>query len=115
VRNLYDSKENVVELYEAMVWILGLVLFIGLLLVLYYSTSYEQLTEEHNAPYKLEPAEQLAVSDKPKKRGRPVGSKGGYTKRSAYWTDTRKRAAAKKARQAKIKAARAKARAAVGR
>ena len=100
---------------EAMMWIIGGLLLVGMLLVLYMSMDYKQYVGEHNAPYKLEPAEQLAVSDQPKKRGRPVGSKGGYTKRSAYWTDTRKRAAAKKARQAKIKAARAKARAAVGR
>lgn len=100
---------------EAMMWIIGGLLLVGMLLVLYMSMDIKRIAEESDAPYKIEPAEQLAVSEQPKKRGRPVGSKGGYTKRSAYWTDTRKRAAAKKARQAKIKAARAKARAAVGR
>lgn len=108
------------ELGEAMMWILGGLLLAGMILVLYMSMDIKRIAEESDVPYKLEPAEQLAVSEQPKKRGRPVGSKNkqptrGYTKRSSYWTDTRKRAAVKKAQQAKIKAARAKARAAVGR
>ena len=82
----------------------------------------KRFSEESDAPYKLEPpnaSDLVAVSEQPKKRGRPVGSKNkqptrGYTKRSSYWTDKRKRAAAKKARQEKIKTARTKAREAVG-
>lgn len=100
---------------EAMMWILGGMLIAGMLVVLYMSMDINRYTGESDAPYKLEPAEQLAVSDKPKKRGRPVGTKGRkYTKRSTYWTDTRKRSAAKKARKEKMQAARAKARAAIG-
>ena len=107
------------ELGEAVMWILGALVVAGMLLVLYMSMDIKRITEESDAPYKLEPAEQLAVSEQPKKRGRPVGSKNkqptrGYTKRSSYWTDKRKRAAAKKARQEKIKTARTKAREAVG-
>jgi hypothetical protein len=108
------------ELGEAVMWIIGGLLIAGMLLVLYMSMDIKRIAEEESdAPYKLEPAEQLAVSEQPKKRGRPVGSKNkqptrGYTKRSSYWTDKRKRAAAKKARQEKIKTARAKAREAVG-
>jgi hypothetical protein len=74
----------------------------------------KRFSEESDAPYKLEPAEQLAVSKPRKKTGRPLGSKGGYTKRSSYWDEQRKRSAAKKARQEKMRAARAKVRESIG-
>jgi len=99
------------ELGEAMMWILGGLLLAGMLLVLYMSMDIKRIAEESDAPYKLEPpnaSNLVAVSDQPKKRGRPVGSKNkqptrGYTKRSSYWTDKRKRAAAKKAKTKKSK------------
>ena len=62
-------------------------------------------SEESDAPYKLEPSnasDLVAVSDQPKRRGRPVGSKNKkrkYTKRSTYWNQFRKNAAAAKARR----------------
>ena len=42
-----------------------------------------------DAPYKVEPAEDVAVSSEPKR---------SYTKRSKYWTDKSKKAVAAKAR-----------------
>ena len=42
------------------------------------------------APYKLEATEDVAVSDKPKRK---------YIKRSGYWTAKRKKAAASKAKK----------------
>ena len=80
------------ELGEAVMWIIGGLLIAGMLLVLYMSMDIKRIAEESDAPYKLEPAEQLAVSDQPKKRGRPVGSKNKkrkYTKRSSYWNQFR--------------------------
>jgi hypothetical protein len=77
-------------------------------------TDIKRIAEESDAPYKIEPAEQLAVSKPRKKTGRPLGSKGGYTKRSSYWDEQRKRSAAKKARQEKMRAARAKVRESIG-
>lgn len=57
----------------------------------------EQPPEENNeAPYKLESpsaSDLVAVSEQPKKRGRPLGSKNKprkYNKRSPYWTKTKK-------------------------
>ena len=90
------------ELGEAVMWIIGGLLIAGMLLVLYMSMDIKRIAKESDAPYKLEPAEQLAVSDQPKKRGRPVGSKNKkrkYTKRSTYWNQFRKNAAAAKARR----------------
>lgn len=99
---------------EAMLWILGGLLLAGMILVLYMSMDIKRIAEESDAPYKIEPAEQLAVSKPRKKTGRPLGSKGGYTKRSSYWDEQRKRSAAKKARQEKMRAARAKVRKSIG-
>lgn len=96
-------------------WIIGGLLLVGMLLVLYMSMDIKRIAEESDAPYKLEPAEQLAVSKPRKKTGRPLGSKGGYTKRSSYWDEQRKRSAAKKARQEKMRSARAKVRESIGR
>lgn len=95
-------------------WILGGMLIAGMLVVLYMSMDIKRIAEESDAPYKIEPAEQLAVSKPRKKTGRPLGSKGGYTKRSSYWDEQRKRSAAKKARQEKMRAARAKVRESIG-
>lgn len=95
-------------------WILGGMLIAGMLVVLYMSMDIKRIAEESDAPYKIEPAEQLAVSKPRKKTGRPLGSKGGYTKRSTYWDEQRKRSAAKKARQEKMRAARAKVRESIG-
>lgn len=83
---------------------------IGLAVVaaIYLLIRSKELMEAHNepeAPYKVEPpksTEQLAVSEQPRKRGRPVGSKNKkrrYTKRSTYWNQFRKNAAAAKARR----------------
>jgi len=102
------------ELGEAMMWVLGGLLLAGMILVLYMSMDIKRMAEESDAPYKIEPAEQLAVSKPRKKTGRPLGSKGGYTKRSSYWDEQRKRSAAKKARQEKMRAARAKVRESIG-
>lgn len=91
------------ELGEAVMWILGALVVAGMLLVLYMSMDIKRIAEEESdAPYKLEPADLVAVSDQPKKRGRPVGSKNKkrkYTKRSTYWNQFRKNAAAAKARR----------------
>jgi hypothetical protein len=95
-------------------WILGGMLIAGMLVVLYMSMDIKRIAEESDAPYKIEPAEQLAVSKPRKKTGRPLGSKGGYTKRSSYWDEQRKRSAAKKARQEKMRAARAKVQKSIG-
>ncbi len=80
------------ELGEAVMWIIGGLLIAGMILLLYMSMDIKRIAEESDAPYKLEPAKQLAVSEQPKKRGRPVGSKNKkrrYTKRSTYWNQFR--------------------------
>jgi len=63
--------------------------------------------EETNAPYKVEPAEQLAVSDvcpdnsyfRPDHFEPYCKPKRKYTKRSGFWTAKRKKAAARKAKK----------------
>ncbi len=88
------------DIGEAMGWVLVVLgVFLG---VLSLYMKRKRFSEESDAPYKLEPAEQLAVSEQPKRRGRPVGSKNKkrkYTKRSTYWNQFRKNAAAAKARR----------------
>lgn len=73
-----------------------------------FNLEYKKYADNHGlAPYKIEPpsaSDLVAISDQPKKRGRPLGSKNKkrgrplgsknkkrkYTKRSPYWTKTKK-------------------------
>lgn len=92
------------ELGEVMMWVLNGLLLAGILLILYMSMDIKRIAEESDAPYKIEPA-------KPRKKvGRPPGSKGGYTKRSVYWDEKRKKSAARKVHKKKIVDARKRAR-----
>lgn len=55
-------------------------------------------SEESDAPYKLEPAEQVAVPPEAVPGSAPR-AKRTYVKRSKYWTTDRKKKAASKARK----------------
>lgn len=77
-----------------------------------FKAEYDKYKEAHEqAPYKLEPSnasDLVAVSDQPKKRGRPLGSKNKprkrpYTKRSPYWTSGKLKVKMAKARKARRK------------
>lgn len=72
------------ELGEAMLWILGGMLFVGMLAVIYMSMTSKRIPEE------VRPVEEIV---------QPVKQKRQYKKRGTYWDQPRKRKAARKARK----------------
>lgn len=73
------------ELGDAMMWILGSMLLVGMLLVLYMSMDIKRIAEEE-----VKVVEEIVL---------PVKQKRQYKKRGTYWNQPRKRKAAKKARK----------------
>lgn len=85
--------------------VIGLLVVFACWLMIQAKHPIDAPEENYEAPYKLEPSnatDLVAVSDKPKKRGRPLGSKNKprkYTKRSPYWTKTKTKTAQTRRKQ----------------
>lgn len=72
--------------------VIGLLVVFACWLMIQAKHPIDAPEENNEAPYKLESpsaSDLVAVSEQPKKRGRPLGSKNKprkYNKRSPYWT-----------------------------
>lgn len=84
--------------------VVGLLVVFACWLMIQAKHSINAPEENNEAPYKLESPsapDLVAVSDQPKKRGRPLGSKNKPRKRSKYWSSPKVKTKMSKARKAR--------------